>query len=88
MLWPALFASFFLSATLSWDEFIIAFFLAGNQPTLPTYIFSQLRFPKQIPMIMALGTVLVALSIRHVGPTAARAKAALRASTAGDVMSY
>ena len=60
---PGIISSLLISFTISLDEFIIAFFLAGNQPTLPTYIFSQLRFPKQIPMIMALGTVLVALSI-------------------------
>ncbi|MCF3974551.1 ABC transporter permease [Paracoccus salsus] len=60
---PGIISSLLISFTISLDEFIIAFFLAGNEPTLPTYIFSQLRFPKQIPMIMALGTVLVVLSI-------------------------
>jgi spermidine/putrescine transport system permease protein len=56
-------SSLLMSFTISLDEFIIAFFLAGNEPTLPTYIFSQLRFPKQTPTIMALGTVLVVMSI-------------------------
>ena len=60
---PGIISSFLISFTISLDEFIIAFFLAGNEPTLPTYIFSQLRFPKQIPMIMALGTMLVLASI-------------------------
>ncbi|MBO9454373.1 ABC transporter permease [Paracoccus sp. R12_1] len=60
---PGIISSLLISFTISLDEFIIAFFLSGNEPTLPTYIFSQLRFPKQIPTIMALGTVLVALSI-------------------------
>ena len=60
---PGIVSSLLIGFTISLDEFIIAFFLAGNEPTLPTYIFSQLRFHKQIPMIMALGTVLVALSI-------------------------
>lgn len=60
---PGIISSMLIAFTISLDEFIIAFFLAGNEPTLPTYIFSQLRFPKQIPMIMALGTCLVALSI-------------------------
>ena len=35
MIWPALFASFFLSFTLSWDEFIIAFMLSRFDVTLP-----------------------------------------------------
>jgi spermidine/putrescine transport system permease protein len=60
---PGIISSMLISFTISLDEFIIAFFLAGNEPTLPTYIFSQLRFPKQIPMIMALGTCLVLLSV-------------------------
>lgn len=60
---PGIISSLLMSFTISLDEFIIAFFLAGNEPTLPTYIFSQLRFPKQIPMIMALGTVLVIFSV-------------------------
>lgn len=60
---PGIVSSMLMCFTISLDEFIIAFFLAGNEPTLPTYIFSQLRFPKSIPVIMALGTVLVAMSI-------------------------
>ena len=60
---PGIISALLMSFTISLDEFIIAFFLAGNEPTLPTYIFSQLRFPKSIPVIMSLGTVLVVMSI-------------------------
>lgn len=60
---PGIISALLISFTISLDEFIIAFFLAGNEPTLPTYIFSQLRFPRAIPVIMALGTVLVLASI-------------------------
>ena len=60
---PGIISAGLMSFTISLDEFIIAFFLAGNEPTLPTYIFSQLRFPKSIPVIMSLGTVLVVMSI-------------------------
>lgn len=60
---PGIISSLLISFTISLDEFIIAFFLAGSEPTLPVYIYSQLRFPKEIPTIMALGTILVALSI-------------------------
>ena len=48
---------------LSLDEFIIAFFLAGTEPTLPVYIWGQLRFPQKLPSLMALGTLLLVLSI-------------------------
>ncbi len=60
---PGIISSFLMAFTISLDEFIIAFFIAGAEPTLPTYIFSQLRFPKEIPMILALGTCLVVASI-------------------------
>tara|TARA_R110002124_G_scaffold218471_1_gene384304 strand:+ start:57 stop:866 length:810 start_codon:yes stop_codon:yes gene_type:complete len=60
---PGIISSLLISFTISLDEFIIAFFLAGTEPTLPVYIFSQFRFPQAVPVIMALGTVLVSLSI-------------------------
>ncbi|SNX70359.1 ABC-type spermidine/putrescine transport system permease subunit II [Cereibacter ovatus] len=60
---PGIISSLLISFTISLDEFIIAFFLAGTQTTLPIYIFSQFRFPQSVPIIMALGTVLVACSI-------------------------
>lgn len=60
---PGIIASLLISFTISLDEFIIAFFLTGTDPTLPVYIWSLLRFPKELPVIMALGTVLVLASI-------------------------
>jgi spermidine/putrescine transport system permease protein len=60
---PGIVSSLLISFTVSLDEFLIAFFLAGTQPTLPVYIFGQFRFPQAVPVIMALGTILVALSI-------------------------
>lgn len=42
-LFPAVLAAFLLSFTLSFDDFIIAFFVAGPQNTLPLYIFSSIR---------------------------------------------
>lgn len=60
---PGIVASLLICFTISLDEFIIAFFLSGNAPTLPVYLWGQLRFPARLPMIMALGTILVILSI-------------------------
>lgn len=60
---PGIIASLLISFTISLDEFIIAFFLTGAEPTLPVYIWSQLRFPQKLPVVMALGTLLVAASI-------------------------
>ena len=60
---PGIISSLLISFTISLDEFIIAFFLTGSQPTLPVYIWGLLRFPGQIPIVMALGTILVLASI-------------------------
>lgn len=60
---PGIISSLLMTFTISLDEFLMAFFLAGTQPTLPVYIFSQFRFPKSVPVVLALGTVLVVASI-------------------------
>lgn len=60
---PGVISSMLICFTISLDEFIIAFFLTGTDVTLPVYIWSQLRFPTKLPSVMALGTILLALSI-------------------------
>jgi len=55
-------ASFLLTFTISFDEFILAFFLAGTDATLPLHIWSQLRFPDKLPSVLALGAIIVVLS--------------------------
>ena len=60
---PGIMASILIAFTISLDEFIIAFFLSGTETTLPVYIWSQLRFPARLPSVMALGTVLLAISL-------------------------
>jgi spermidine/putrescine transport system permease protein len=60
---PGIISSLLISFTISLDEYIIASFLSGTRPTLPVYLFSQMRFPKELPVVMALGTVLVLLSV-------------------------
>jgi spermidine/putrescine transport system permease protein len=60
---PGIISSFLIAFTISLDEFIIAFFLTGANPTMPVYIWGLLRFPSSLPIVMALGTILVALSI-------------------------
>lgn len=60
---PGLISSFLICFTVSLDEFIIAYFLAGTEPLLSSYIYGQFRFPANVPKVMALGTILVLLSI-------------------------
>lgn len=56
---PGIVASLLLTFTLSFDEFLLAFFLTGNESTLPIFIWSQLRFPAKLPAVLALGTAIL-----------------------------
>ena len=60
---PGIIASLIIAFMISLDEFIIAFFLTGTEPTLPVYLYSQLRFPAKLPIVMSLGTILLMLSL-------------------------
>jgi spermidine/putrescine transport system permease protein len=62
ILWPALFASFFLSMTFSWDEFVIAFLLTRFETTLPVEIWSLLRSGLS-PKTNAVGSLVFGVSI-------------------------
>lgn len=60
---PGIIASLLVTFTVSFDEFVLAFFLSGNQPTLPVYIWSQIRFPAKLPNTLALGSLLLLASV-------------------------
>ena len=62
MLAPAILASFLLSFTFSFEDFIIAFFVSGPDSTLPIYIFSSIR-RGITPEVNAIGTVVLAVSL-------------------------
>jgi len=64
---PGVLASFLICFTISFDEFIIANFLGSGQPILSVYIFGQFRFPAKVPSMLALGTLLVLMSIILLG---------------------
>ena len=59
---PAILAGFLLSFTFSFDDFIIAFFVAGSETTLPIYIFSSIR-RGITPEVNAIGTMVMAASL-------------------------
>jgi len=62
MLAPAIGAAFFLSLTLSWDEFIISFLLTRFDVTLPVEIWSMLRSGLS-PRLNAIGSIVFLASI-------------------------
>jgi spermidine/putrescine transport system permease protein len=59
---PGVVASLLLCFTTSFDEYLLAAFLSGNETTLPIYIFSQLRFPARLPSTLALGSCILITS--------------------------
>lgn len=60
---PALAAAFLSSFTTSFDEFAVTFFLTGTDTTLPIYLYSQLRFPSRLPLVVTLAAIMMVLSV-------------------------
>jgi spermidine/putrescine transport system permease protein len=59
---PAIVASLLLSFTFSFDDFVIAFFVAGSNTTLPIYVFASIR-RGVTPEINAIGTLVLVVSL-------------------------
>ena len=59
---PGIVSSLLLTFIVSFDEFLLSFFLTNQQPTLPVYIWSQLRFPNKLPGVLAMGAVILVVS--------------------------
>lgn len=62
MMLPSIVASFFLSVTFSWDEFIISFLLSRFEVTLPVEIWGMLRSGLS-PKTNAAGSIVFLISI-------------------------
>lgn len=61
-IFPGILAGFLLAFTFSFDDFIIAFFVAGSKTTLPIYIFSSIR-RGITPEVNAIGSMVLAVSL-------------------------
>jgi spermidine/putrescine transport system permease protein len=59
---PGVIASLLLAFLVSFDDFLIAFFLCGTDTTLPVYIWGELRFPYKLPNVLALGSAILLFS--------------------------
>ena len=59
---PGVVAGALIAFTLSFDEFIIAFFTKGTSETFPTQVYSMVRFGVT-PEVNAIATVVLGLSI-------------------------
>ncbi len=61
-IFPAVMSGFLLSFTFSFDDFIIAFFVAGAKTTLPIYVFSSIR-RGITPETNVIATVVLVISL-------------------------
>lgn len=59
---PALLAALLLTALVSWDEFVLAFFVGGFTKTLPTVLYSALGTSFD-PSLNALGVMVTIVSV-------------------------
>jgi spermidine/putrescine transport system permease protein len=59
---PAILSAFLIAFTTSFDEYAIASFLAGARVTFPIFLYSALRFPTQLPQVIAVAVVVLIVS--------------------------
>jgi spermidine/putrescine transport system permease protein len=59
---PAVVSAFLVAFVLSFDEIVVASFIAGETTTFPLYLFSQLRFPTLLPQVLAVACIVMAVS--------------------------
>jgi ABC-type spermidine/putrescine transport system permease subunit II len=62
LIWPAVLAGALISITLSIDEFVVTFFTVGPQATLPTYIYTQIKFGVT-PEVNAIATLMLVATL-------------------------
>src|SRR5262249_49624393 len=60
---PAVVSAFLIAFTTSFDEYAVASFVVGTRPTFPIYLYSALRFPSNLPQVIAVAVVVMILSL-------------------------
>jgi spermidine/putrescine transport system permease protein len=60
---PAIVAGWLVAFTASFDEFALALFLTGADPTLPVFIYGQLRFANRLPMLISLAVLVMTATL-------------------------
>lgn len=63
MSFSALVAAFLTAFTTSFDEYAMSVFIVGTETTLPVYMYALLRFPRRLPLVVAMGGLIMAASI-------------------------
>ena len=60
---PAVVSAFLIAFTTSFDEYAVASFVVGTRETFPIYLYSALRFPSELPQVIAVAVVVLTVSL-------------------------
>jgi spermidine/putrescine transport system permease protein len=60
---PAVVSAYLIAFTTSFDEYAVASFVVGSRVTFPIYLYSALRFPNQLPQVIAVAVVVITISL-------------------------
>ena len=60
---PAVVSAFLIAFTTSFDEYAVASFVVGTRVTFPIYLYAALRFPDQLPQVIAVAVVVLMVSL-------------------------
>jgi spermidine/putrescine transport system permease protein len=60
---PAIVSAFLIAFTTSFDEYAVASFLVGTRQTFPIFLYSALRFPNDLPQVIAVAVVVLTVSL-------------------------
>lgn len=60
---PAIVAAGIFAFSWSFDAFVVTHFVIGSQVTFPIWVWSALRYPKNLPVINAVSSIIVVVEI-------------------------
>jgi spermidine/putrescine transport system permease protein len=60
---PAVVSALLIAFTTSFDEYALASFVVGTRVTFPIYLYSALRFPNNLPQVIAVAVVVMIISL-------------------------
>src|SRR5512133_2285232 len=63
LLLPAVVSAYLIAFTTSFDEYAVASFVVGTRSTFPIFLYSALRFPNQLPQVIAVAVVVISVSL-------------------------
>jgi spermidine/putrescine transport system permease protein len=60
---PAIVSAYLIAFTTSFDEYALTSFLIGTRLTFPIFLYSALRFPSQLPQVIAVAVLVLMSSL-------------------------